>query len=157
MWESNKVESSGELTGRFAKEIHMRYSLFPFPSLAEAGDPDLREQLRVRGSLVPTRARGIANLELLEAVIDLLRAVPWQVHIDHCHEDDGDLRLAVVAPFLGRDVEKGDRVQAGFFLQNSESEAFQPFACERVYRVACENGYLVGGSSTRSGTILSTG
>ena len=120
----------------------MRYSLFPFASLREAGGPDLREQLRVRGP-AGVSASGITNVELLEELVDLLRGVPWQVQIDYCDEDGGDLRLAAVAPLLGRDVEKGDRVQAGFFLQNSESGAFQPLASERVYRVVCENGYMI--------------
>ena len=118
----------------------MMYSLFPFVSLREAGGPDLREQLRVRGT---TPTRGIANLELLDEVTDLLRGLPWQVHVDYCHEDAGDLRLAVVATQLGRDVEKGDRVQAGFHLQNSETGSFPTQACERVYRVVCENGYMI--------------
>ncbi len=120
----------------------MRYSLFPFASLREAGGPDLCEQLRVREP-VALSAGGITNLDLLEEVVGLLRDVPWEVHIDHCDEDGGDLRLAAVAPLLGRDVEKGDRVQAGFFIQNSESGALRPLACARVYRVVCENGYMI--------------
>ncbi len=124
-----------------AEETHVRYSLFPFASMREAGGPDLCEQLRVRGSGKP--AGGIPNSELLDAVVGLLRDIPWEVHIDFCEEQSGDLRLAVVAPRLGRDVEKGDRVQAGFFLQNSETGAFPSLACERVYRVVCENGYMI--------------
>jgi hypothetical protein len=119
----------------------MRHSLFPFASMREAGGPDLCEQIRVRGSVTP--AIGIPNLKLLDAVVGLLRDIPWEIHIDFCEEQSGDLRLAVVAPRLGRDVEKGDRVQAGFFLQNSETGAFPSLACEWVYRVVCENGYMV--------------
>lgn len=121
----------------------MRYSLFPFPSLREAGGPDLREQLCVRSRGQCRAAVGISNLELLDTLTELLRGVPWDVHLDHCEEAGGDLRLAVAAPGLGRDVEKGDVVHAGFFVQNSESGAFPSLASERLYRVACENGYLV--------------
>jgi len=131
----------------------MRYSLFPFASLREAGGPDLREQLRVRGP-AGLSVSGIANLELLEEVIGLLRDIPWEVQIDYCDEDAGDLRLAAVAPLLGRDVEKGDRVQAGFFLQNSESGAFRPLACERVYRVVCENGYMIECEQGQATTLV---
>jgi hypothetical protein len=121
----------------------MRYSLFPFASLKDAGGPDLVGQLRVRQSGAPLSGSRISNRDLLETVVDLLRDVPWDISVDHCEEDGGDLRLAVVAPRLGRDVEKGDRVQAGFFIQNSESGAFQTLAAERVYRVVCENGYMI--------------
>ena len=120
----------------------MRYSLFPFPSLKDAGGPDLREQLRLRGGKRRS-SQAIPNLQLVDAVVELLREVPWQIHVDHCEEADGDLRLAVVARDLGRDVEKGDRVQAGFFIQNSESGSLRALACERVYRVVCENGYMI--------------
>jgi hypothetical protein len=119
----------------------MHYSLFPFTSVRDAGGPDLCEQLRVRGRPKPTT--GINNLELLEVTIDLLREVPWHIQVDHCQEDRGDLRLAVVAADLGRSVGEGDQVRAGFFLQNSESGTFRTVACSRVYRVVCENGALV--------------
>jgi hypothetical protein len=132
----------------FAEVPSMQYSLFPFASLNGATGPDLVGQLRARGSAVP--ATGPSNLDLLEELTDLLRGVPWQVCVDYCEEDAGDLRLAVVAPKLGRDVEKGDRVQAGLFIQNSESGAFPAQACERVYRVVCENGYMLECEQTQS-------
>jgi hypothetical protein len=133
----------------------MQYSLFPFPSIRDAGGPDIREHLWIRGRSGKRVAGAIPNLELLDAVVDLLRGVPWDIHIDHCDEHRGDLRLAVVARGLGRDVEKGDLVHAGFFIQNSESGAFPARASERIYRVVCENGYIIeceqGQATTLSG------
>lgn len=85
----------------------MQYSLLPFRSRGESSGPDLREQLRLRQEREPTSSIGIDNLELLNKTVELLRDVPWEIEVDHCTETDGNLRLAVVAPGLGRDVDKG--------------------------------------------------
>jgi hypothetical protein len=121
----------------------MQYSLLPFRSLKNAGGPDLREQLRLRKANGRGPVAVIDNLELLTAVVELLRDVPWDVRIDHCFESEGELRLAVVATDLGRDVDAGDMVKAGFYLANSESRRFETVACERLHRVVCANGQMV--------------
>ncbi len=118
----------------------MRYALFPFSSLGNAGGADLVTQLRQR----PRRATsGFSNLALVEATVELLRELPWRIMVDHCVEERGNLQLAVVATDLGREIEKGDEVKAGFFLRHSESGGTAPMACERIYRVVCANGALV--------------
>jgi hypothetical protein len=131
----------------------MRYSLFPFPSLIDAGGPDICGQLRWR----ERPRRGIANLELLEATVDLLRDIPWQIQVDHCIEQDGDLHLAVVATDLACDVSPGDEIRAGFCLRNSDTGACQPFACERVFRVKCSNGMLVEYDRGQATTLVAHG
>jgi hypothetical protein len=134
----------------------MQYALFPFPSLREAGGGDIRSALRRRGMKSSAPIRGISNIELLEHLVERLRELPWEVAVDYCHEALGDLRLAVVAKGLGRNVEVRDVVQAGFCLENSETMTFKPFAATRVFRVACENGYLVETEQGQS-AVLSTG
>lgn len=119
----------------------MNYSLMPFPSMRTAGSADIRTVLRERND--SGCRTNIRNLDLLDAVVEDLQALPWRIRIDHCHECDGDLHVAVVATDLGRNLDLGDRVNAGFFLQNSESGGFATIACERAFRVACENGALV--------------
>lgn len=57
---------------------------------------------------------------------------------------------------LGRELEKGDTLNAGFFLQNSESGHFETLACTRIFRVACENGALMECEAGQSFSI-STG
>ena len=127
----------------------MQYALFPFASLRDAGGPDIRAQLQVRSEAAAnTKAgrvppRGIRNLDLLDEVVMLLRGLPWQIQVDHCHEENGDLQLAVVAMEMGRNLEKEDKIGAGFFLANSETGRHDTVACERVFRVACSNGYLL--------------
>jgi hypothetical protein len=86
---------------------------------------------------------GIANLELLDMIAEYLRNLPWAFRVDHCHEENGNLHLSIMALDLGRDLEKGDTLNAGFFIQNSELGHFETLACTRIFRVVCENGALV--------------
>ncbi|MBW3597628.1 MAG: hypothetical protein KY475_10170 [Planctomycetes bacterium] len=86
--------------------------------------------------------------------MELLRDLPQDIRVDHCCEDDGELRLAVTAVDLGGDVEKGDRLNAGFYLTHSDAGPPEVLACERVYRVACENGYLIE-CEKGQGTVVS--
>jgi hypothetical protein len=131
----------------------MRYSLLPFPSIGEAGGPDLREQLRLRKDAPSCQPARIDNLELLEHVVELLADLPWKIRVDHCHEHDGDLQLAVVALDLGHDLDRGDELHAGFYLANSEQAHFDTLACERIYRVVCQNGALVECDQEQTMTI----
>jgi hypothetical protein len=121
----------------------MNYSLLPFPTLFSRGAdrPDIRGMLVSRDK--QNIGNGIGNLELLNAVVDMLRELPWHFYVDHCHEANGDLHLSVMAIDLGRELEKGDKLNAGFFVQNSESRNCETLACSRVFRVACENGALL--------------
>lgn len=124
----------------------MNYALLPFldyESLLHRshGKPDIRTTLAERERRVAPHA--IDNLELLTLVVETLRELPWQFRVDHCRERDGDVWLAVMAWDLGRDLEPGDVLNAGFFLQNSESGVFETLVCPRVFRVACRNGTLV--------------
>ncbi|HEX2475601.1 MAG TPA: DUF932 domain-containing protein [Lacipirellulaceae bacterium] len=111
--------------------------------------------MRERGQTVGPHS--ISNLALLDEVVEELRSLPWQFHVDHCREHDGDLHVAVFASDLGRNLELGDRVHAGFFLQNSEKGAFATLACERLFRVACENGALIECEKGQSLEISSSG
>jgi hypothetical protein len=117
----------------------MQYSLMPFASMKGAGGADIRWALRGRGK----GQGGIGNLALLDELVEGLRELPWRFAVDHCEEERGDLHVAVVAQDLARELDVGDTVHAGFYLQNSESGAYSTLACERVFRVVCSNGALV--------------
>jgi hypothetical protein len=134
----------------------MRYALLPFCTIPPdarhpfpawtleedyEGLPDIREALAGRKRIVAQHA--IDNLELLTFVVDALVELPWRYWVDHCCESEGQLHLAVLADDLGRDLDKGDRLNAGFYLQNSESADLETLACTRVFRVACQNGALL--------------
>lgn len=123
----------------------MKYSLLPFPTFSTdpdySGLADLRETLRSRERSVA--ATGLCNLELTDHLVEWLQELPWHVVVNHCHEDDGRLHIAVMADDLGRNLEEGDKVKAGFFLQNCERASIGTLATTRVFRVACENGALI--------------
>lgn len=123
----------------------MNYALLPFPTFCRgqeyAGRADIRDALASRKRNVARNA--IDNLDLLNHAVEVLRDLPWQFHIDHCNEEDGQLYLAVIATDLGRNLDVGDEVNAGFFLQNSENARFDTLACARTFRVSCENGALL--------------
>jgi hypothetical protein len=117
----------------------MLCSLFPFPSRDTAGGPDVVERLRRRG---PGTA-AVPAVHLLEATVEILRSLPHDIAVDYCVEDDGDVRLAVVAADVRREVVQGDAFLAGFHLEASHSGASAPSVCERVFRVVCANGAIV--------------
>ncbi len=112
------------------------------------------DRLRRRAPSARTTS-GPPAVDVLEATVDLLRDVPWQIHVDYCAEDDGDVRLAVVAHDLGRDVTQGDEVRAGLHLETSSSGAFPTVVCERVFRVVCANGALLESEHTQAATLAS--
>jgi hypothetical protein len=93
----------------------------------------------------------------LDELAEMLRSLPWKFQVDHCYEDDGNLHLALLAVDLGRDLDRGDHVNAGFYLQNSERGAFSTIACERVFRVACENGALIECEKGQSAELSASG
>ncbi|HEY4261041.1 MAG TPA: hypothetical protein VGM98_12805 [Schlesneria sp.] len=123
----------------------MNYALLPLPTFSKdaeyAGRPDIRDALASQDRNVARHA--IDNLKLLNHVVDTLRDLPWYFAVDHCHEDNGQLHLAVMAHDLGRNLDVGDKMNAGFFLQNSESGNLETLACSRTFRVSCENGALL--------------
>jgi hypothetical protein len=123
----------------------MDFALLPFPTFSKVSDysgrPDIRDALRSCERIVARNA--IGNLELLNHVVDSLRELPWRFCVDHCHEQNGQLYLAVMATDLGRNLDVGDEVNAGFFLQNSENAKSETLACARTFRVSCENGALL--------------
>ncbi len=133
----------------------MNYALLPFPTFSKeaeyAGRPDIRDALATRDRNVARNA--INNLELLNHVVDTLRDLPWDFAVDHCHEHNGQLHLAVMAHDLGRNLDVGDKMNAGFFLQNSENADSETFACARTFRVSCENGALLECEKGQSFTI----
>lgn len=137
----------------------MDYALLPIPTFSRdsnyAGRPDIRNALASRGRDVAPNA--IDNLELLNHVVEVLRGLPWAFAVDHCHERNGQLHLAVMAHDLGRNFDIGDELNAGFFLQNSETAESETLACTRVFRVSCENGALLECEQGQSFTISTTG
>ena len=121
----------------------MQYGFLPFATTRDAGGHDIRDALRSRQKPSFWKRPRISNLGLLDLVAEHLQSLPYKILVDFCTENDGDLHLAVYSPGVGHDIEDGDRVNAGFFVANSESCRFDTTICERIYRMACVNGALV--------------
>ncbi len=123
----------------------MNYALLPFATRAVSHDyeglPDIRAELESCDRVVALNS--ISNLDLLNHVVDLLQDQPWRIMVNYCYENHGQLHLAVFGVDMGRNLDKDDRLNAGFYLQNCERGLSETLACTRIYRVACENGAIL--------------
>ena len=87
------------------------------------------------------RYRRIDNLELMQAVYPVIQDMEG-VEVKSCEVTDNHLYLQVVSNKIQAEVAKGDLVQAGFIISNSEvgygAVSVQPL----VYRLVCTNGMI---------------
>jgi hypothetical protein len=97
---------------------------------------------------------GVPAVGLLERTVELLLGHGLDFAVDYCVELDGDVRLAVVARDLGREMSPGDPVRAGLHLETSASGDTATRVCERLFRVVCCNGALVEFERTQAATLV---
>lgn len=87
------------------------------------------------------RYRRIDNLELMQAVYPVIQSMDG-VQVMSCEVTDNHLYLQVVSNKVKTEVAKGDIVQAGFIISNSEvghgAVSVQPL----IYRLVCTNGMI---------------
>lgn len=87
------------------------------------------------------RYRRIDNLELMQAVYPVIQDMEG-VQVKSCEVTDSHLYLQVVSNKVQTEVAKGDIVQAGFIISNSEigygAVSVQPL----IYRLVCTNGMI---------------
>ena len=131
----------------------MLCSLYPFPARDAAGGPDVVEVLRRRGAPASGAQAIVPVVTLLEALVESLRAQGLEMTVDYCVENDGLVRLAVVARDLGRDMTLGDTVRAGLHLEASADGTVPARVGERLFRVACANGAIVEFERGQSATL----
>lgn len=125
----------------------MNYSLLPFPCQPLAFDetphepyPDIREALSARHR--PENEDVIANVDLLDSVVESLRDVTLPFYVTHCHELNGDLHISIAAAEHGYEVTAGDEIRGGLYIRNSETKRFDTLVCTRIFRAVCDNGML---------------
>lgn len=107
-------------------------------------EPEQR-MLRTMGgtarAFLSNKYRRIDNMELMQAVYPVLQEMEG-VQVMSCEVTDNHLYLQVVSDKVKTEVAKGDIVQAGFIISNSEigrgAVAVQPL----VYRLVCTNGMI---------------
>lgn len=87
------------------------------------------------------RYHRIDNMELMQAVYPVLQDMEG-VQVMSCEVTDNHLYLQVVSNMVQTEVAKGDIVQAGFIISNSEvgygAVSVQPL----IYRLVCTNGMI---------------
>ena len=88
------------------------------------------------------RYRALDHGDLAEAVLPVLAEDP-QLEMASCQITATRLYLKAVTPRLTAEVRKGDVVQAGIVISNSEVGAGSVRVEPLVYRLACLNGMIV--------------
>lgn len=92
-------------------------------------------------AFLSNKYRRIDNLELMQAIYPVLQDMDG-VSVKSCEVTDSHLYLQVVTDKVSFEIAKGDIVQAGFIISNSEvgqgAVSVQPL----VYRLVCTNGMI---------------
>lgn len=108
------------------------------PRLVRALESDVR-------ALASVRYATLDNDALLTAVEPILNEIGASV--ESCELDDEGITLKLVTPKLQGEVQKGDVVQAGLLIKNSEVRAGALLVQPLIFRLVCTNGLILGGVS----------
>jgi Domain of unknown function (DUF932) len=93
------------------------------------------------------RYRRLDNDELAEAILPVLGEIP-DVEFPSTEITETRLYIKAVAPHVTGEVRKGDFVQAGVVISNSEVGMGALLVQPLVYRLVCTNG-MIAGTATR--------
>lgn len=101
----------------------------------------LRTMAGTARAFLSNKYRRIDNLELMQAIYPVLQGMEG-VSVKSCEVTEDHLYLQVVTDKVQFEIAKGDIVQAGFIVSNSEvgqgAVSVQPL----VYRLVCTNGMI---------------
>ena len=87
------------------------------------------------------RYQRVENEEIAEVVLPILADIP-DVRIVSCEVTERRLYIQAVSPRLQREVKKGDVVQAGVAISNSEIGLGSSSAAAMFWRCWCDNGAI---------------
>jgi hypothetical protein len=88
------------------------------------------------------RYRPLDNYDLVEAVLPTLME-DTRVQVESCQVTDTKLYLKATTPRLTAEITKGDVVQAGIVISNSEVGAGSVRVEPLLYRLVCLNGAII--------------
>jgi hypothetical protein len=94
------------------------------------------------------RYRRIDNYEIAENVLPIIGDMP-AAQVESCEVTDNRMYLKVVNPRLEAEVTKGDIVQAGIVISNSEVGLGSVCVAPLIYRLVCSNGMIAQDSGQR--------
>lgn len=95
------------------------------------------------------RYRRLDNAELLEAVLPVFQQFPG-LRVESCEITERRLYLKAVYPRVEAEVKKGDVVQAGIVISNSEVGSGSYNIQQMVFRLVCLNGLITGSAMRKT-------
>jgi hypothetical protein len=93
-------------------------------------------------ALLSDRYRRIDNYEIAQATLPIIGGMP-DAKVESCEVTENRMYIKVVNPRLEAEVQKGDIVQAGIVISNSEVGHGSVSVMPLVYRLACLNGMII--------------
>jgi len=88
------------------------------------------------------RYRRIDNYAIAQAALPIIGEMP-DARVESCEVTENRMYLKIVNPRLTAEVQKGDVVQAGIVISNSEVGLGSVSVMPLVFRLACLNGMIV--------------
>lgn len=114
--------------------------------------PDTKRMLRTLDgtarALLSDRYRRIDNFEVASAVLPIISGMDG-ASVESCELTDSRMYLKVVDPRVTAEVKKGDIVQAGIIISNSEVGMGSVNVSPLVYRLVCSNGMIAQDGAVR--------
>lgn len=94
------------------------------------------------------RYRRIDNYEVAQTVLPIIGKMK-DARVDSCELTDSRMYLKVVNPRIEAEITKGDIVQAGIMITNSEVGLGSVTISPLIFRLVCSNGLIVSDNSIR--------
>lgn len=117
-----------------------------------ARTPDTKRMLRTMDgtarALLSDRYRRIDNFEVASAVLPIISSMDG-ASVESCELTESRMYLKVVNPRVTAEVKKGDIVQAGIIISNSEVGMGSVNVSPLVYRLVCSNGMIAQDGAVR--------
>ena len=117
-----------------------------------ARTPDTKRMLRTMDgtarALLSDRYRRIDNFEVASAVLPIISSMDG-ASVESCELTESRMYLKVVNPRVTAEVKKGDIVQAGIIISNSEVGMGSVNVSPLVYRLVCSNGMIAHDGAVR--------
>ena len=92
-------------------------------------------------ALLSDRYRRIDNFEVASAVLPIISRMEG-AGVESCELTDSRMYLKVVNPRVTAEIKKGDIVQAGVLISNSEVGMGSVTVSPLIYRLVCSNGMI---------------
>jgi len=114
--------------------------------------PNMKRMLRTMDgtarAFLSDRYRRIDNFEVASAVLPIISGMDG-ASVQSCELTDSRMYLKVVNPRVTAEVKKGDIVQAGIIISNSEVGMGSVNVSPLVYRLVCSNGMIAQDGAVR--------